>query len=187
MINHYTLAQYSRKVYNDFDFVIKGIEIKRRENIYTFRGTKGRWDILRDIRFLPWYSEEVGAFAPAGFVRASDDIMRYILRQHHTEPLIFNGHSLGGAVALLVAAMLHNVDEEISQVVTFGSPKVGKLVTLKDVDVTLYKHGRDFITRIPLGFGHCRRLTKIGKKGGLLKDHFMDNYLRELHGISRNW
>lgn len=73
-----------------------------------FEGTtKDGWQILRDIRFLPWWSR-YGGFGPAGFVLGAQDVVEGVVAETIDDArvgrLFLAGHSLGAALALRLAA-----------------------------------------------------------------------------------
>ena len=98
--------------------------------LITLRGTQEKPDILRDLdaRQVP-YAEGDGqahrGFYEA-FLAAKDFTQRYLDAFHRTEHnIVVCGHSLGGAIALLLAEWLRRDWSDNIQLYTFGSPRAG--------------------------------------------------------------
>ena len=79
---------------------------------------------------------------------------------------IFTGHSLGGALATLAAAIF-----QPARLITFGAPRVGDTAfgaTMSRVDSRRYVGCCDMVARVPpelLGFRHCGELRYIDHNG----------------------
>jgi len=98
--------------------------------LITVRGTQETSDILRDLdaRQVP-YKEGDGQ-AHRGFYEAfqaaKDFIQRYLDAFHRPEHhIVVCGHSLGGAIALLLAEWLRRDWSDNIQIYTFGAPRAG--------------------------------------------------------------
>lgn len=158
---------------------------------FSFRGTHKNGhstssllkDILTDIRFFPLWTPGFG-FHPAGFTRAAiricDDIERII--KDKSKPLYINGHSLGAAICLIVAAFLARRGYNVKAVRAFAPPKVGRLKSLKGLDVIGYRYGNDIVPTVPPFFKHDIKMKAIGGKLGPIKSHDLDNYAAEICG-----
>lgn len=187
-------AYTARGVYRTANIKYKNVEgyIDRSgpSIVLSFRGTarNGRswWsifrDILTDINCVP-KKTRIGV-VPAGFYRAGrriyDDIASELFDKSF--PVLITGHSLGGAVALVVAGLLTLRGYNVEGVVTFGSPRVGKLKVLDNVPIRQYKNGGDPITILPPFYKHQRDIINIGgcKTVPSISDHFIDNYILSL-------
>jgi pimeloyl-ACP methyl ester carboxylesterase len=99
------------------------------------------------------------------------------------------GHSLGGAVATIIAAELQDHLPNL-ELVTFGSPRPGgrRFRDRLRVPHTRYVHADDVVPRIPsplMGFRHTTEPTWLGRfdwrllLNGVI-DHDMDTYLHLL-------
>lgn len=164
-----------------------------------FRGTEktSRSNILTDAAFLkrPWH---IGgrvhrgfrrAYSEAGSVRWTDrdgkpgpmhdrgfsmrDCLGTWVAQHARGRLVVTGHSLGAALATLLAS-----EHLQAELVTFGSPLVGnaEFAALFDDPARIVKRYRgccDLVTSIPyplIGYRHLRGLRHI-----------------DLDGVERDW
>lgn len=97
-----------------------------------FRGTKdlANWLLDLDVRKEPL---AYGVRVHAGFLAAAERLLPLLLAEllppslakEAVPPLRITGHSLGGAVASLVALFLQREGLRVEAVYTFGSPRVG--------------------------------------------------------------
>ena len=128
-------------------------------------------DWIRNIRFFPWYSKEIG-WHPVGFLKAGIAIAD---RMESIAPTRFTGHSLGGIVAQIAAAVLASRGYLIKSVVVFGSPKCGKLPSLDNVDVRLYAANNDPVTKMAPWNDPIREVTQVNSEG-----HAISGYIKAL-------
>ena len=152
-MNHQDLSIICIESYNSIDFEESNIEVIVRDNVFAFRGTDEPKDVVRDIRIAPWWVSELG-WVPAGFAKAAKRLIPKCLsecmsRDIEPDKIVLTGHSLGGAVALIVGALM--VRDEIlpKEIVTFGAPKCGRLKLLDGIPVTCYRHGKDIVPMVP--------------------------------------
>jgi triacylglycerol lipase len=134
-----------------------------------FRGTQADKleDILSDLRFLPvrWSGQ---GHVHSGFLRALDSVREDIedwLTPHLESACVVTGHSLGAALATLMAARLG-----YAELVTFGSPRVGTAAFARmftDRPVRRYVDCADVVTRVPppLGYKHICRMIYVDRDG----------------------
>lgn len=103
-----------------------------------------------------WPSRDKTGFVYSGFVKALNEIydliITYILNINKFCTIISIGHSLGGALAVVLASRI-----QINEIYTFGSPKVGTRNFVKTLSKRNLIHYRfvnehDVITRLPLYF-----------------------------------
>lgn len=152
------------------------VEVVDGKQIVAFRGSEsglvsdlGIVDWLRNLLFMPWYVRKVG-WGHAGFMRGGKDLYEkglYGLLRREL-PIVLVGHSLGGALALVVARLLLKDDFKVLEVVTFGSPRVFQRGSSKrvlrafveqGVKVRSYYNKNDPVPCVPpewLGYGHLR-------------------------------
>jgi predicted lipase len=135
--------------------------------VLAFRGTDiGDFtNLSADADLVPMTWEKGGkvhrGFAEAlGEVRPSLDLALQALGCR----ALFTGHSLGAALATLMASVQHP-----ACLYTFGSPRVGDanfISTLKDVEIRRYVDCCDLVTRVPpefIGYTHAGDLYYIDR------------------------
>jgi hypothetical protein len=131
-------------------------------DVVIFRGSVTFQDWLRDLYVLPF-----GQFAPlltrighvhAGFFLGMEHVWSD-LRPLLTQPVIVAGHSLGGARACILTALMVADGAPPVRRVTFGEPKTGLLdyaQFVKDVPAAPYRNGdavhHDQVTDLPPSF-----------------------------------
>jgi len=125
--------------------------------LLAFRGTQP--DEIRDLatnlqaRQIEW--PESGGRVHTGFARSARALLPAVREWVEGEAagcsaLIFTGHSLGAALATLVATVLPP-----TLLVTLGSPRVGNtafVAALSDVDIARLVDGCDLVTQLPPAF-----------------------------------
>ncbi|MEG3144187.1 lipase family protein [Sphingomonas sp. RT2P30] len=134
-----------------------------------FRGTQAddRGDLIDDAQFLPRPWPGVGR-VHRGFWRAYDSLRAPIdgwLAAQPAGPLIVTGHSLGAAMATLMAGL--HPDAEL---VTFGSPRVGGRAfahAFAGRAVRRYVGCYDFVTNLPppIWFRHVAKMHYVDRHG----------------------
>lgn len=156
--------------------------------VVSFRGIE-KWDEFKII--LKFWKKDFGPIkAHAGFVDSIKKISRSLIKDLEELPrnkrLIFTGHSMGGALALLLS--LHYKPTEIC---TYGTPKVagGEIFRnhFKDIQVRRIKTERDFVTWLPWflpgisDYEHIGEEKIIpGKENHPYKSHRIDCYMKAL-------
>lgn len=89
------------------------------------RGTANLANIYTDMEFAERTDSELGISVHSGFDEALRECLPWIVERVDPErPICLTGHSLGGAVAVLVAAVLERRRIGDVAVVTFGQPKL---------------------------------------------------------------
>lgn len=146
--------------------------------VLSFRGTQpGQMeDLLTDARFVqvggPYGSKH--SRVHAGFWAALYSLLHFdqgFLEFLHdatrdNQPLYITGHSLGGALATLMAAFLSNGSWPGVAVYTFGSPRVGNrgFAALYDhlvPNTWRYVHDNDLYSRFPWQLGRFRHVGHL--------------------------
>ena len=139
-------------------------------------------DIRADLRAVPVMAETVGK-VHLGFKQEVDDLWPMVcedinrkvnLKKH----LWFCGHSLGAAMATIMASRCHLYPsiKPVEELYTFGSPKVGwpGYVRSLAVEHHRWRNNNDIVTKVPLwimGYRHHGTLhyitsdSKVGKPG----------------------
>lgn len=157
-------------------------------NIIAIRGTEFDFqDILRDMRAMPWWSKELKCFCHSGFLKAAREVVK--VAKSIPSPIIFTGHSLGGAIAFLAASILRNTQSlyqypDIS-VVTFGEPRsiIGTYKPKHKIHHTRFVNGHDCVPTHPWpiwGYRHQVNAQKIGHARNRFVDHKISNYINVL-------
>lgn len=122
--------------------------------VVAFRGSITPLDWLRDIAALvviPRKHPTLG-FCHAGFADAADSVADEVLKVVGNRPYVLTGHSLGGAEAVGVGALMVLAGKAPARIATFGAPRFGmrKFVdVLKDVPIAQYWRGNDPVTDLP--------------------------------------
>ncbi|KAK4277474.1 hypothetical protein QN277_015470 [Acacia crassicarpa] len=133
--------------------------------------------------------------------------LKRILQQNESAKFIVTGHSLGGALAILFAAVLTLHDEawlldKLEGVYTFGQPRVGDKhfgdymkdkLTKYDVKYVRYVYDNDVVPRIPYDdktlffkhFGPCFFFNSL-YQGQVLEEEPNKNYFSLLWAIPKN-
>jgi triacylglycerol lipase len=114
----------------------------------------------------------------SGFNREVADVwpmLKEVLRPN-TQPLWFCGHSLGGAMATIVACRCRQSSSPSNpeELHTFGSPRVGCGRYARQTNVKHYRwvHNNDVVTRLPpvwMGYRHSGREIYLDRNGRIRK------------------
>jgi pimeloyl-ACP methyl ester carboxylesterase len=151
-----------------------------RNLVVAFRGTDDTRDVLYDADFSTELGE-LGTRVHAGFRRALDavwDDLRPVILASNKKVYI-TGHSLGGALAILLAARLASLGHQTEAVVTLGQPRVGKGAFSRQMNFRMQSriyrviNYVDPVTRVPLalqGFRHPGRRWYFDSVGVLTED-----------------
>lgn len=140
--------------------------------LISIRGTASVHDALIDGDILR--TETVaGDGIHSGFLREFEAIQHQVfsfLRSHPMRPVHITGHSLGGAIATILAAELAKDGYEVS-LATFGSPRVGDAdfaETFRSLNIehTRVVHADDIVPRFPkMGYKHVCPALHIDTEG----------------------
>jgi len=182
------------------DYFSYQVVIPRGTEFGGFFSDGGWLDVLRDIRTFPWYSRKLGGCSHSGFYKGARGIVYKglfgLLRRE--KPILFLGHSLGGALALNAAALLEKEGFEVAGVITFGSPRTftrglaKKINRKRNYPVWQFKNPEDTITKLPLkwwGFAHLNpMLTDREPKGkgfidGIKCNHMLPHYMEAFEDV----
>jgi triacylglycerol lipase len=123
-----------------------------------FRGTEANpIDWTQNAKFNPMVGELEGRVHSgfhSGVAEVWDSLLVVVAAAG--KPVVLTGHSLGGALATLAAARLHEAGHPVVAVYTFGQPRVGHgdfssgyEGRLAEVTYRLINH-IDLVTRVPL-------------------------------------
>ncbi|BFM20512.1 lipase family protein [Gilvimarinus japonicus] len=203
--HHKALASLCAEAYGSHTFVARELEglhrhmdVKVNEwpevQVIALRGTEftdalfnGGWaDIVRDLLVWPKRIPGVGV-GHAGFITGGADVFQTVVpRLSLDKPIICTGHSLGAAVAQVLALLLKQSGLPVVEYVGFGCPRVfaGK-PDWGDVAVTHYQHSADIVPLLlPPGllYRHPAKACVIGKRHfwPSFKYHDIHHYCREV-------
>lgn len=153
--------------------------------VIAVRGTANLEDFLTDIQFLK--CKFIGLNAHSGFVEEFCDIWGPVKSKiSPADDIYITGHSLGGAVATLLAYALKLHLGINSTVTTFGSPRVfdgagAEAYNAACPKTTRVVHNLDLVPRIPkLEFEHVEKLLHLTDDGAVAldDDHWLKRLLR---------
>ncbi|MBU6300812.1 MAG: CHAT domain-containing protein [Verrucomicrobia bacterium] len=156
--------------------------------VLAFRGSANLENWLRNLNFLPvdrGYATLHGGFAEC-FEEVRSEAWR-LLSAHglQTKRVWLTGHSLGGALATILAAEFSQYASLVAGIYTFGQPCAGQQ-GFADFFNHHYRgrcfrfvHGEDVVTRLPPGYAHVAELVPLGdsRRGGeslLTEDEWAD-------------
>ena len=156
--------------------------------IFAIPGTKreiGEW--LRDFAAWPTWDGTLG-ICHAGFCAGAWELYRRApMASVNFSGAVIVGHSLGGALALLLGGILMARRTPPVAVVTFGAPRCGSWKLrrlLSPIAVRSYRNGDDPVPDVPWLPGvylHPRRQIQIGTPADEpLADHHIGAYERAL-------
>ena len=139
-----------------------------------FPGTniKQKEDIINDLNCFLYHDQKWKIRYHMGFKRAYEKIKEFILSiVKYDDSIYIFGHSLGGALAVLIGIDLWNIKKQVT-ILSFGCPRIGdKTFTnfLQRISLLHYRvvNGIDLITHLPpwwLGYKHCGQKIRIGNR-----------------------
>lgn len=141
-------------------------------DIFVFKSSDSKEDWDDNFKFFPKTIQPsvcgccTKSAVHTGFNRQFTILEPELVKHIHNTKAIFTGFSLGGALATLSAYTLGYKTREL---VTFGSPKVGNQVFVKELEPKLRRNERwvyrkDYVTRLPPGryYKHTGKLFVLG-------------------------
>lgn len=147
--------------------------------IFAFRGTVSKLNWRTNLTARKMKLGGTGHEFHAGYVKVIHDLCAKVFRHicdgrspsARKEELVFTGHSMGGALAAMMAAMFADSKDTL---ITFGQPRVASAATLKATLNCKYirvVNGSDGVTQVPkLGYGHTGTLLYLCNDGRKLID-----------------
>jgi len=198
-IPHKTLLSISTQSYQIYSCKVREVEclvIQMDDfQVVAPRGTEGSeliggqgWrDVIRDLRVIPWYDRRVG-WSHAGFLKGARGLVDkglYGMLKREI-PIVFTGHSLGGAIAINAAKILDAEGFNIDSVVTFGAPRTLTKGAVKNfqnsgIEIVEYSNRGDPIPDVPFrwwGYRHINEVHTSRDPDGYsaLKNHLIEFY-----------
>lgn len=151
-MNHKQLAELCERSYQESDFSSGGVEILINDKsddyiVFAIRGTQ--LNAIDMIRNLAWWPKSFGGIdGHAGYVHGWNQIEHYLDIAKESiakKPIIFTGHSAGGAIALIGALEALRKGWPVAECVTFGAPRSVDTRDIKSLgfSLTQYIHARD--------------------------------------------
>ena len=150
-----------------------------------FRGTESKQDAVVDasvfkeeLDFLKDNDSDIRVHSgfKKQFLSVAPSVNDYLDRHPGRSQVVVTGHSLGGALAVLCAAMIADAGRDSVKCVVFGCPRVGNPAFAKEcdrlVEVQRVVVGSDPVTKIPtrLRWKHpgkqCRFVNGCRVRGG---------------------
>lgn len=122
--------------------------------IVAFRGSVTLQDWITDFTFAPIVVREHPQLGKmhAGFLDDAESIVDAVAQAVGSDVYDITGHSLGGADAVVVAALMTLRGHPPRQVVTFGCPRVGMadfVDFMKPLTIRQYRRGNDIVPEVP--------------------------------------
>lgn len=130
-----------------------GTNHKTRSQVIAVRGTANVENVFVDSDFKLVLDEHTSNMLHSGFAASGRSIylaIRSKLKPDYT--INTTGHSLGGAVAMVLAMYLEQDDYKVGKVITFGQPKVTNITGAKRYDyinITRVVTPRDIVPLVP--------------------------------------
>ena len=135
----------------------------RHDSVLVCRGTEpNEWnDVKADVDAVTVLAETIGR-VHSGFKREVDDLWPMLQRAiaENEQPLWLAGHSLGGAMATVLArrCTVSQISSKLQGLFTYGSPRVGDRAYVNYCPLTHFRwvNNNDIVTRVPpTWIGYC--------------------------------
>lgn len=190
MVTDADLARLSQRAYSDTPTWSRGdvhacrTDFADGTTVVAFRGSDDLLNWLRDLRVCPQWHRQLG-YCHAGFLAGALALLHQIAADTAGRRVIFTGHSLGGALALIMGALFILYGLTVVAIVTFGAPRPGfaKLarVLRRAPVLRLYRNGNDPVPRVPWLLGFYRTPGPQLPIGAAAADpiecHFIERYI----------
>lgn len=149
----YTLDLYHNLADIQISFMLASNEALNTQTI-AVRGTANIENAMVDLALKLVLDKSINISLHRGFSNAArqlyNELKPFLKKDYRINT---TGHSLGGAVALILAAMLDDDGFKVNQVITFGQPKVTNLSgasSLDSLDIIRVVTPKDIIPLLPL-------------------------------------
>lgn len=154
--------------------------------VIAFPGTDSVADLLADFDVKPDPVPFLG-HVHGGFWNAYQAIQQEVIEAVGGDPVIFVGHSLGAALAIVAAASFVANGNPVKAVWGFAPPRVSPDASISSVlagtHMNLYRNGNDAVPAVPPMWPQSGSLIQIGKASLPfinLKDHSLSRYIAAL-------
>lgn len=154
--------------------------------VIAFPGTDSVADLLADFDVKPDPVPFLG-HVHGGFWNAYQAIQQEVTNAVAGNPVIFVGHSLGAALAIVAAASFVANGNPVKAVWGFAPPRVSPDASISSVlagtHMNLYRNGNDAVPAVPPMWPQSGSLIQIGKASLPfinLKDHSLSRYIAAL-------
>lgn len=156
----------------------QGVVIEQADRIIVaYRGTTYE-DILTNAKLSMTQGPFLVSRVHRGFLSYASRPIAFIrdrLNECPAKPVIFTGHSLGGAAAVISAAVLRSqIRNQIQMSVTFGCPRIGDgdfaAISHYEIPHERWVHANDGVPRVPFafrGYRHSGNLNYITGRGSI--------------------
>lgn len=154
--------------------------------VIAFPGTDSVADLMADFDVKPDPVPFLG-HVHGGFWSAYLAIQSEVIAAASGHEVIFVGHSLGAALAIVAAASFVSNGNPVKAVWGFAPPRVSPepsvAAVLSKTPTTLYRNGNDAVPAVPPMWPQSGSLIQIGKASLPfinLKDHALSRYIAAL-------
>jgi hypothetical protein len=122
--------------------------------VVAFRGSVTAEDWARDFICAPIVDRQDPQLGSchAGFLDGAESVLAAVTTAVGDHQFCLTGHSLGGALALGVGALLASAGKLPTAIVTFGAPRFGMakfVAALRPIAVRQYRRGNDPVPLVP--------------------------------------
>ncbi|MCP4009805.1 MAG: lipase family protein [Proteobacteria bacterium] len=149
----YSLDLYHELADIQISFILVSNEALKTQTI-AVRGTANIENAILDLALKLVLDKSTNIYLHQGFSNAARQVytgLKPFLKKDYR--INTTGHSLGGAVAMILAAILDGNGFEVNQVTTFGQPKVTNLSgasSLDSLDIIRVVTDKDIVPLVPL-------------------------------------
>lgn len=132
-------------------------DTRGERQIISVRGTANPENVIVDAKFFFVDVESLGIKVHKGFAAASNEVLKDLLKNNaealdKNKPVIITGHSLGGAVAVLLGMHLQQMNYKIEAIYTYGQPKLTDrhgANKFKSIQLIRYANNKDIVPLVP--------------------------------------
>lgn len=189
----YTNPEKLDKLY-EFDGCHAAIKHAGDTDVIVLRGSLDAIDWMRDAEAFPIWDPRIG-FVHSGFMAGMNDVLAAVAIDALPK-LAITGHSLGGARARILAALLAYNTRPVTQCCVFGSPRPGfagltRILQKSGTPLASYRNCEDPVPLVPFMGGlycHPDKWTGLDAHSAPddlepLRDHHGARYLEGLTAL----